>query len=127
RAMQYIFFFGAFVALLVPLLAGALSDRSTSRFGRRRPFMVFGVAVNLVGLAIMGIAVSQRNLVLYILGILVVQFGNNTAGAAYAGVIPDMVPAEQHGEASGYMATMTQAGTIVGAIGSGILMGKELH
>ena len=127
QAMQWIFFFGAFVALITPLVAGALSDRSTSRFGRRRPYMVCGVAVNLIGLAIMGYAVAHLSLPLYIVGYLIVQFGNNAAGAAYAGIIPDMVPADQHGEASGYMATMTQAGMIIGAFGSGILMGKEQH
>ncbi len=123
-AIAWIFGLGSIVALLVPLIAGALSDRSTSRYGRRRPFMVFGIAINLVGLAIMGYAVSQLSLVFYILGYLVVQFGNNMAGAAYAGIIPDMVPTDQHGEASGYMATMTQAGMILGAFGSGILLGK---
>ena len=123
-AIAWIFGFGSIVALLIPLIAGALSDRSTSKHGRRRPFMVFGIAVNLIGLAIMGVAVSRLSLVLYIVGYLVVQFGNNTAGAAYAGIIPDMVPTDQHGEASGYMATMTQSGMILGAFGSGMLLGK---
>jgi MFS family permease len=123
-AIAWVFGVGALCALIIPLIAGALSDRSMSRYGRRRPFMAFGIAVNLVGLAIMGFAVSRLNLVLYILGYLIVQFGNNTAGAAYAGVIPDMVPSAQHGEASGYMATMTQAGTIIGAFGGGILLGN---
>src|SRR5207237_855541 len=100
------------------------SDRSTSRYGRRRPFMVFGITVNLVGLAIMGYAAAQRSLMLYMLGYLFVQFGNNIAGAAYAGIIPDMVPADQHGEASGYMAMMTQAGMILGALLSGSLLGS---
>lgn len=122
-AIAWVFGLGSVVALIVPLIAGMLSDRSTSRHGRRRPFMVFGIAVNLVGLAIMGYAASRLSLPLYILGYLVVQFGNNTAGAAYAGIIPDMVPSSQHGEASGYMATMTQAGMILGAFGSGILLG----
>src|SRR4051812_15484264 len=43
----------AVVALIVPLLIGALSDRCTSRWGRRRPFIAAGVVVNLVGLAFM--------------------------------------------------------------------------
>jgi MFS family permease len=123
-AIAWVFGIGALCALIIPLIAGALSDRSTSRYGRRRPFMVVGIAVNLVGLAIMGVAVARLNLVLYILGYLVVQFGNNTAGAAYAGVIPDMVPPAQHGEASGYMATMTQAGMILGAFIGGKFMEK---
>src|SRR5437867_238097 len=37
-AIAKIFGYGAFVAMIVPLIAGALSDRSMSRFGRRRPY-----------------------------------------------------------------------------------------
>jgi len=123
-AIAKVFGYGSLIAMIVPLIAGALSDRSRSKYGRRRPYMVVGIAINLVGLAIMGYAAAQRSLLLYVLGYCVVQFGNNSAGAAYAGIIPDMVPVAQHGEASGYMAMMTQAGTIVGALGSGILLGS---
>ena len=113
---------GAIVALIVPLIAGILSDRSMSHWGRRRPFIAFGAVVNLLGLAAMFVAGEQHNLIFYILGYLLVQFGNNTAGAAYSGIIPDLVPPAQHGQASGYMATMTQAGTILGAVGGGLLI-----
>src|ERR1700694_5362651 len=41
---------GALFALVIPLVVGPLSDRCMSRFGRRRPFMVVGVATNVVGL-----------------------------------------------------------------------------
>jgi MFS family permease len=122
-ASAWVFGIGSIMALLVPLIAGTLSDRSMSRFGRRRPFMAFGIAFDLIGLLMMWYAGAHVSLPLFILGYLIVQFGGNTAGAAYAGIIPDLVPSEQHGEASGYMATMTQAGNIIGALGSGILLG----
>ena len=38
---------GAALSLVVTPLAGAISDRSASRFGRRRPFMLVGTLVNL--------------------------------------------------------------------------------
>jgi len=112
---------GAIAALVVPLIVGPLSDRCMSRFGRRRPYMVAGVAVNLVGLLIMWFAGARANVWLYFIGYLVTQTGNNTATGAYNGVIPDVVPFRQRGEASGWMAAMSQAGTIVGVVGSGIL------
>src|SRR5437868_5469257 len=60
-AIARVFGLGALVALIIPLIAGAFSDRSRSRYGRRRPFIVSGIAVNLVGLAIMGFAAAQRS------------------------------------------------------------------
>ncbi len=124
-AMSWIFGLGALMALFIPLIAGALSDRSMSKWGRRRPFLVFGVTFNLIGLAAMAYGGGRFSLPLYLLGYLIVQFGNNTAGAAYAGIIPDMVPEDQRGEASGYMATMTQLGTIVGVLLCSVLLGKQ--
>jgi MFS family permease len=112
----------AVVAAFVPLIVGSLSDRCRSRWGRRRPYMVAGVAVNLVGLLTLYAAGALRNLALYVLGYVVCQLGNNIATGSYCGVIPDMVPEGQRGESSGYMAVMTQVGTVLGALGAGVLM-----
>lgn len=113
---------GAIPAVVVPLLVGPLSDRCTSRWGRRKPYMVGGVAVNLAGLAIVWAAGYSRNLWLYFVGYLIVNSGNNIATGAYSGVIPDIVPPQQHGEASGWMAGMSQLGTILGVLSAGFLM-----
>lgn len=115
---------GALLALVVPLVVGALSDRCTSRWGRRRPYLVAGTAINILGLLCLWVAGNQRNIPLYLLGYLIVQLGNNIASAPYSGLIPDLVPEAQRGEASGYMAAMTQMGTILGAVLSGILMDR---
>src|SRR5207302_4290633 len=87
------------------------SDRTRSRWGRRRPWMVAGTALNVLGLGLLAIAGSP---VLVILAYVFVQISNNTAGAAYAGVIPDVVPANERGRASGLLGTMNQIGTVVG-------------
>ena len=113
---------GAAPALLVPLLVGPLSDRCMSRWGRRRPYMAAGVAVNLAGLAVLWYAGTMRSLPLYFVGYLVTNVGNNIATGAYSGVIPDIVPAAQRGEASGWMAGMSQLGTILGVFSAGLLM-----
>lgn len=140
----------ALVALSVPLVVGALSDRCTSRWGRRRPFIAFGVLVNLVGLAMMGlvfqtssaipnptdlktpgfwatvgILLSHPSFTLFLLAYIVVQLGNNIASAAYMGVIPDLIPADQRGAASGYMALMSQAGTLFGVVVVAIVLGGQ--
>ncbi|MGC8668998.1 MAG: MFS transporter [Chthonomonadales bacterium] len=117
---------GAIPAVVVPIIVGALSDRCRSRLGRRRPYILAGVLVNLVGLAIAYTAGAKALLWLYFIAYLVVQVGNNVATGAYSGVIPDIVPVEQHGEASGWMAAMSQIGTVAGAFSAGILMDRGM-
>ncbi|MBI1756919.1 MAG: MFS transporter [Fimbriimonas ginsengisoli] len=112
--------FGALPALLVPLIAGAMSDRCTSRFGRRRPFIFWGALVGCAGIVGLMLAGQAANLPFYFAAYFVVQFGANTALAAYSGVIPDLVPHSQRGVASGYMALMSQLSTLLGAL----LMGR---
>ena len=52
--LSQVAFYGAIVASIANLLAGAISDRTTSRFGRRRPWMVVGaLGASLAYLAIM--------------------------------------------------------------------------
>jgi len=131
----------ALVALTVPLVVGALSDRCGHRWGRRRPYMVVGVITNVVGLAIMAAAYewSTRSpvgavsnewqaifghppLLGLFLGFMLVQFGNNIASGSFMGIIPDLVPADQRGTASGWYALMTQVGTLGGALGMGLAL-----
>lgn len=105
---------GNLFALLAPILAGWLSDRTRSRWGRRRPWLAAGTAVNLVGLAVLALAGTP--LVLAI-AYMVVQLSFNLAGGAYAAVIPDVVPAEDRGRASGLLGLMNVVGSVVGLAG----------
>jgi MFS family permease len=102
---------GGIFALLTPILVGWLSDRTVTRWGRRRPWMVAGTALNVIGLGLLALSASELTL---IAAYLVVQISNNAAGAAYTGVIPDVVRAEDRGRASGLLGTMNQLGTVVG-------------
>ena len=110
---------GGFLAMTVPPAVGAWSDRLNTRFGRRRPIMVAGTLLTFPGLFILMIAGNYPEIVV---GYAIIQFFFNAAGAAYAGIIPDVVPAQQIGKASGFLATMTQLG-IGGGLGVTSLMG----
>src|SRR5882762_1642271 len=112
---------GGFLAMTVPPLVGAWSDRFHSRFGRRRPIMVAGTLLTIPGLLLLMTAGSYPQIVV---GYVIVQFFFNAAQAAYAGIIPDVVPAQQFGKASGFLATMTQLG-IGGGLGVTSLMGSN--
>src|ERR1700720_155675 len=104
---------GNLFALLIPIAVGWLSDRTVSPWGRRRPWIAVGTAVNVVGLLMLGLAPTAAALVL---AYLVVQIGFNLAGGAFNGVIPDVVPAEQRGRASGLLGMMNQLGIVVGLL-----------
>lgn len=43
---------GALAGLLAAPLTGALADRTTSRWGRRRPWLVAGISVGVIGLLV---------------------------------------------------------------------------
>ncbi|HRJ97220.1 MAG TPA: MFS transporter [Fimbriimonadaceae bacterium] len=119
--------FGAIPALAVPLIVGPLSDRCRSALGRRRPYILWGIVVAIGGLAILYLGGSQRYFLLFMGGFFVLQIGMNVAMAAYSGFIPDLVPVTQRGLASGFMAIMSQAGTLVGVVLTGFLAQAGLY
>ena len=112
---------GGFLAMTVPPLVGAWSDRLNTRFGRRRPIMIAGTLLTIPGLILLMTAGNYPQIVV---GYVIVQFFFNAAQAAYAGIIPDVVPAQQFGKASGFLATMTQLG-IGGGLGATSLLGSN--
>lgn len=111
---------GGLLALLVPIAVGRLSDRTATRWGRRRPWMVAGTALNIAGLVMLGVAWAPLAVVL---AYLLVQASNNVAGAAYSAVIPDVVPAASRGRASGLLGTMNGVGTVVGLAVVTVILG----
>ncbi len=104
---------GAFLASVIQPIAGALSDRSRHRFGRRRPFMVAGVIGTAAMLVLMGVIKTYTPFLAAYLGL---QIFSNLASAPYQALIPDVVRFEQRGVASGYMGLMTQAAIIGGVL-----------
>jgi MFS family permease len=122
KGIGLLFALGTVFAALVPPLVGGLSDRLSTRFGRRRPAMAVAVALNLVGLAVMLTAGTYPQLVA---GYLIAQLANNGAGAAYSGLIPDSVPAPAFGRVSGLLATLSQVGMAAGLLGTFVL--ARLH
>ena len=107
---------GAVVALVMAPLAGAFSDRWRGGRGRRRPFLIVGVIGSCLSLVVMVPFDTGGTIQLYLLAIINLQFWWNVVAGAYAGLVPDVVPAEQQATASGWLNVMTIAGTIGGNI-----------
>jgi MFS family permease len=104
---------GALVAVVVNPLAGLLSDRTTSRFGRRHPWTIGGAVVGAAGLAVLA---SAGNVVVMTLGWCLVQAGLNAMLATLISAIPDRVPVVQRAQTGGFIGISQMFGTVLGAL-----------
>jgi MFS family permease len=94
---------GLVIAMLVQPAAGLMSDRSMSRFGRRRPYILVGALLDCLFLA--AIALSWNYWALLI-AVLLIQFSSNVSHGPLQGLIPDLVPEDQRGRASAVKSMM---------------------
>lgn len=92
-------------------LAGALSDRTTSRWGRRRPWMLGGSLLGFVGLILLP---NMNTIWSLTIAWLAVQFAVNAAYAGLTATIPDQVPVRQRGVASGLVGLAQALGPVIG-------------
>lgn len=120
EALAFVLVPGAFVSLLANPLFGMLSDQTRGRlavWGRRRPYIFIGTVINVGALIWMAMA---RDIPSLAIAYALVQFSNNAATAPFHALLPDLVPPEQRGTASGVMGLLS----IVGSIGGVILAGR---
>ncbi|MHB8597299.1 MAG: MFS transporter [Ktedonobacteraceae bacterium] len=121
-ALAFVLVPGAFVSLFANPLFGLLSDRTRGRlavWGRRRPYILIGTLINIGGLVWMALA---PNIPALAIAYVIVQFSNNAATAPFHALLPDIVPVEQRGLASGVMGLLSIVGTIGGVILAGIFI-----
>jgi len=110
---------GTVMAVVWQPIIGGVSDRTVTRWGRRKPFIFAGTVGDLLFLT--GIALAGNYWVLVVFYFLL-QFASNTAQAPYQGLLPDVVPQPQRGEASGYYGVANLVGIASGTIGAGLLL-----
>ncbi len=121
---------GAVTAVIVQPVVGALSDRTSTRLGKRHPYILGGAIVMLVGLSLLAFT---HQISLFILGMFFVVVAHTTSSTAYQGLVPDRVPSSQRGAASGYMGLMTILGTVGSLAVASLLLsqvsatGRALH
>ncbi|PJJ62193.1 MFS transporter [Compostimonas suwonensis] len=100
-------------AIVAYPLTGALSDRTTSRFGRRRPWIAGGAVLFAVGLALLGLQSTMVGIGVFwsvsLIGFCVLT-------AALTAMISDRVPVDQRGYVSGWLSAPQAIGTILGLV-----------
>ena len=118
QALAIVTLAGVLMPVLVQPTMGVISDYTTSRWGRRKPYIVIGTVLDVVFLWAM--ATSQTFIAIAAFYVLL-QLSSNFAQGPFQGYMPDLVPAEQVGRASGLMGLMIVlgqvGGTFIGSLG----------
>jgi MFS family permease len=112
---------GAAVSLVANPLFGAFSDRTTSRLGRRVPWVLFGAVLGAA--ALIALAGAPNVAIMALLWCLV-QAGCNGAYAAITAAIPDRVPVPQRGAVGGLAAMGQTVGILIGAVIAAVVSGN---
>jgi MFS family permease len=115
-------------AIVAYPLTGALSDRTTSRFGRRRPWVAGGALLFALALLALGAQTTMAGIAVFWALTLT---GFCVLTAALTAMISDQVPVGQRGYVSGWMSAPQAIGIILGlalvtVLGLGTLGGYEL-
>lgn len=113
---------GLLLAMAVQPIAGAISDRSGFRWGRRRPYILLGGTVSLF--LIPGIGLVGSYAAIFIVYCLL-QVSANTAQGPYQAFIPDLAPEESRGLAAGVKSLLELVGG-VGLVYIIIYLGNRL-
>ncbi len=105
---------GSFAAMIAQPVAGLVSDRTRSRFGRRAPYLLGGALVG--GVAMIGLG-SANSILLLTVFWTVVQISYSFTQAPLAAVLPDRVPESIRGTFS----TFAGLGLSIGATGGAVV------
>ena len=103
----------AVISILVQPTVGSISDYTVSRWGRRKPYIVIGSALDVVFL--IGIATSNTILMLGAFAALL-SVSTNIARGPFQGYVPDLVPEQQVGLASAMVGLMQILGNVTGFV-----------
>ncbi len=121
---------GPFTGMVVQPIVGALSDKTVSPFGRRRPYLLGGAIIASIALWIFpnsqNVAVALESatgielpiwmgLLVAAIMIWIIDACINVAQGPYRALIPDVVPQEQHSVANSYISLAIGLGSVVAA------------
>ena len=102
---------GATALVLVGPVLGMLSDRTRTRIGRRRPWLIAAVPLGIVGFVVVALAPS---IWVMVIGWIIVQLGFGTSLAMLANSMADRLPASQRGKVAGLAGVAQMGASIIG-------------
>ncbi|MBO0781359.1 MAG: MFS transporter, partial [Ktedonobacteraceae bacterium] len=112
---------GALMPVFVTPLVGLLSDRTTSRLGMRRPWLLGGAVLGFLSLLLVA---TVPTIPLLLLSWCLTQMMFSVTGAAMGAIIPDHIPEHQRGKLSGLTGMAQQLGTVIGIVIATVVNGN---
>src|SRR5712675_2846165 len=104
---------GALLEMFGNPFFGKMSDRTSSRLGMRRPWMVIGLVGGSLGILIVALA---PNIAVVLVGWCIAQLFFNALLAALIAVLPDQVPRAQRGVVSGVLGVCLPIAAVSGTL-----------
>ncbi|MEV6162087.1 MFS transporter [Streptomyces sp. NPDC052052] len=118
-SLALVFAVGAVCTVIANPLFGALSDRTRSRLGRRRPWIIGGALVCAASLVFLAFQTTVAGLVV---GWVVAQLSFTAALATAIATVPDQVPVPQRGKASALAGVGQLSGPLLGGVVATVLL-----
>jgi len=128
---------GPLSGLIMQPIVGVISDRSTSRWGRRRPYMVGGTVLVALFLLLLGWtkevvkffitdaeAVKSYTIILAVLSIYGIDFAINAVQGSCRGLIVDTLPIPKQQQGSSWASRMVAVGSLVGYAAGAVDLGS---
>jgi MFS family permease len=110
-SLAFVGFLQFFFSVAVQPTVGSISDYATTRWGRRKPFIVAGALFD--ALFLIGIASANSLLAIAAFATLL-ALSTNVARGPFQGYVPDLVPERQVGLASAMVGLMQVLGNVLG-------------
>ncbi|HJQ89961.1 MAG TPA: MFS transporter [Propionibacteriaceae bacterium] len=114
---------GALLAMVGNPFFGRLSDRTSSRLGMRRPWMVIGLVGGSFGVLVVALA---PNIPVVLVGWCIAQLLFNALLAAMVAVLPDQVPVAQRGLVAGVLGVCLPIASVSGTFVVQLFTGNQL-
>lgn len=110
------------VVIMNPIL-GAISDRTRTRIGRRRPYMIGGFVVGFIGLMIIAFA---PNLWVVGIGWVISYIGLEAVSSGMTFIQADRLPKSQRGKVSALVSMVSQIAPVIGILSVTAVASKPL-
>ena len=122
---------GPFSGMVVQPIIGALSDKTKSKFGRRRPYLLGGAIIASIALWLFPNSGDIVDGIILATGVKIPLWGGllfaaimiwvidaciNIAQGPYRALIPDVVPRDQHAQANSYISLAIGLGSVVAMV-----------